>query len=101
MYIECRTREREDAGTRLVRQDETARPPSNIDEETRATEQRTNLKCLRDAAHARGSAEAMRKYINVISPAVILSRAERLASLVEGTPAYTHCVELTARDIEN
>jgi hypothetical protein len=33
----------------MVRQDETARPPSNIDEETRATEQRTNLKRLRDS----------------------------------------------------
>jgi hypothetical protein len=32
---------------------------------------------------------------------MILSHAERLASLVEGTPAYTQCVELTARDIEN
>jgi hypothetical protein len=59
----------------------------NIDEETHATEQRTNLKRLRDAAHARGSA-------------MILSHAERLASLVEGTPAYTQCIELTARDIE-
>jgi hypothetical protein len=66
-----------------VRQDETARPPSNIDEETRATEQRTNLKRLRDPAHARGSAEAMREYVNAISPAM------RLASLVESTPAYT------------
>jgi hypothetical protein len=84
-----------------VRQDETARPPGNIDEETRATEQRTSLKRLRDAAHARGSAEAMREYVNAISPAMILSHAERFASLVEGTPAYTHCVELTARDIEN
>jgi hypothetical protein len=32
---------------------------------------------------------------------MLLSHAERLASLVEGTPAYTHCVELTARAIEN
>jgi hypothetical protein len=39
----------------------------------------------------------MREYLNAISPAMILSHAERLASLVEGTPAYTHCVELTAR----
>jgi hypothetical protein len=64
-----------------------------------ATEQRTNLKRL--AAHARGSAEAMREYLSAISPAMILSHAERLASLVEGTPAYTQCVKLTARDIEN
>jgi hypothetical protein len=45
----------------LVPQDETARRPSNIDEETRATEQWTNLKRLRDAVHARGSAEAIRE----------------------------------------
>jgi hypothetical protein len=77
-----------------VRQDETARPPSNIDEATRATEQRTNLKRLRDAAHARGSAM-------ILSHADPLARrAPRLARR-EGTPAYTHCVELTARDIEN
>jgi hypothetical protein len=55
-----------------VRQDETARPPSNIDEETRATEHRTSLERLRDAAHARGSAEAMREYVNAILPAMIL-----------------------------
>jgi hypothetical protein len=47
VYMECPAREQEDAGTRLVRQDETARPPSNIDEETHATEQQTNLKRLR------------------------------------------------------
>jgi hypothetical protein len=35
------------------------------------------------------------------SPAVLLLHAERLASLVEGTPAYTQCVELIARDIED
>jgi hypothetical protein len=60
-----------------------------------------HLKRLRDAAHARGSAEAMREYVNAISFAMILSHAERLASLVEGTPAYAQCVELTARDVEN
>ena len=86
---------------RASRQDETARPPSDINEETRATEQWTNLKRLRDAANARGSAEAMREYLSAISPAMILSHAERLASLVEGTPAYTQCVELTTRDVEN
>ena len=43
----------------------------------------------------------MREYVNAISPVMILSHAKRLASLVEGTPAYTQCVELTARDVEN
>jgi hypothetical protein len=32
---------------------------------------------------------------------VIFSHAERLASLVEGTPAYAQCVKLIARDIED
>jgi hypothetical protein len=43
----------------------------------------------------------MREYVDAILPAMILSHAKRLASLVESTPAYTQCVELTARDIEN
>jgi hypothetical protein len=32
---------------------------------------------------------------------VILLRTERLASLVDGTPAYAQCVKLIARDIED
>jgi hypothetical protein len=94
---------RQDAAARAAdqRADIAARALRRIDEETRATEQRTNLKRLRDAAHARGSAEAMREYLNAISPTMILSHAERLASLIQRTPAYTQCVELTARDIES
>jgi hypothetical protein len=53
------------------------------------------------AAHARGLAEAVREYVDAISTAMILLHAERLASLVESMPAYTQCVELTARGIEN
>jgi hypothetical protein len=42
----CPHEKARDAGTRLVRRTK-ARRPSNIDEETHATEQRTNLKRLR------------------------------------------------------
>jgi hypothetical protein len=59
------------------------------------------LLAARLAAHARGSAEAMREYLSAISPAMILSHAERLASLVEGTPAYAQCIELIKKDIED
>jgi hypothetical protein len=45
----------------------------------------------------------MRENLHAASPAVILSHAERLASLVDGTLAYAQWVKLIgiARDIED
>jgi hypothetical protein len=40
----------------------------------------------------------MGENLYAISPAVILSHAARLASLVECTPAHVQCVALTARE---
>jgi hypothetical protein len=43
----------------------------------------------------------MRENLYAASPAVILAHAMRLASLVEGTPAYAQCIELIKKDIED
>jgi hypothetical protein len=41
----------------------------------------------------------MRENLYAASPAMILAHAMRLASLVEGTPAYAQCIELIKKDI--
>jgi hypothetical protein len=43
----------------------------------------------------------MSKNLYAALPAVIPAHAMRLASLVEGTPAYAQCIELIRKDIKN
>jgi hypothetical protein len=79
-------------------------------EQSRTPEQQARRKRDRDASiaravrpalHGHGSADAMRENVYAASASVILALAMRLASLVEGTPAYAQCIELIKKDIED